>query len=118
MTITVNGQNVPALCDLSIEPIQVGTQSRVASGRMVFDIVAIKQRISLQWLAMTETNLKHLFDTFSMTAIHVLNYPDPQGVSGRQTINVKVINRRNGRLRTTSGGIRYWTDIVIELEEQ
>lgn len=114
MIIKLNGVRIKDPTDWDVEEYKLTKAGRVASGKMVMDVVAKKRKFVLSYNVLSGTHLKTIRDIlYSDASFFTLEYED-NGVLQTATVYVGAIKRK--RFRTD--GVWYWKDVEFALIEQ
>jgi len=100
---------------LTFREFDISKRNRVASGKMVGDVIATKKRIDVTWKMLKDDEFKLILDTIRANKPYFqVEYPGP---GGQQTMICY-----NGDISATMGskinGVRYWEEVTIPFIEQ
>lgn len=107
--LKLNDVTVKSPSRLLINPIEIGTKERTASGLTVYDRVGRKKRLDIQWRFLTSAELNLIFTNTNMGFFNV-EYPGPSGV---ETMTCYTEHFEAGMLRPDG-----WEDTRLELMER
>ena len=113
--IKIAGTLVTTPSELKVGRFDITKSNRTASGKMVMELIATKQRVDCAWKMVTDTELQIIIDTITANKpFFSLEYPDAG--------ETKTITCYSGDIVTslwhTKNGIRYWDDVSIGFIEQ
>ena len=107
-----NESEIPAPDSFDIDPIKIERSARMTSGKLVTDIVAIKNRFTLKYHLLTSTDKATFLAEYVKNSF--LSFKYLEGAS-EKTATVKFMSfPRKLALQSPE----YWKDITIVLEEQ
>ncbi len=102
--------------ELKVGTFRITKSERLASGKMVMEIVAVKRRLDLSYTIIRDTDLKQILDLLASKVFHDVVYPDPEnGEAAAITVYVGDTGQQAGQ---KVDGTRYWLDVSISLIEQ
>jgi len=102
--------------ELKVGIFRLSKAERLASGKMVMDIIATKRRLDLSWEIIEDNELQKILDLLDSRVFHKVVYPDPQ--SGEEYPITAYVGDINQEIFQERGGIRYWRDVSMALIEQ
>jgi len=113
--LKIAGTQVKAPTELIVGRFDISKSDRVASGKMVMEIIATKRRVDVVWKYIKDGELETILDTITANKpFFTLEYPDAGGS--------KTITCYSGDIMTglwhTVGGVRFWQDVNIAFIEQ
>jgi len=113
--LKIAGTTVAAPSELKVGRFDISKSDRVASGKMVMEIIATKRRVDVVWGMLPDDKLTTIIDTITANKpFFTLEYPDAGGT--------KTMTCYSGDIMTglwyTVGGVRYWQDVSIAFIEQ
>lgn len=85
MIIKIDGTQIKSPHKIKYGKFRLSKSGRIASGKMVMDIIAIKTRIDLTWLAINGDQLKSILDLLNANTFYQLEYPDPDDNTNQST---------------------------------
>lgn len=110
----LDGKKIKTPTDFDFEHYKLSKSGRVASGRMVMDIVAKKRKFLFRYSVLSGPQLQAIMDILdSDKAFYELSYP---WNGKRETAIVYPGAIKGKRFRTD--GIWYWTNVSFDLIEQ
>jgi len=116
MPMYIDGVKIKTPTELKVGIFRLSKAERLASGKMIMDIIAIKRRLDLSWEIIEDSELQTILNTLDTKVFHEVSYPDPQnGESHTITAYVGDINQQIFQQR---GGKRYWQKVSMSLIEQ
>ena len=114
--LTVGGAAMPSPSEMKVAVFEIGSgEVRSASGALVKDVSAVKQRLSLRWAHLTPVELGNLLGAVS-GAFFEAEYPDPVTAAARTAV-FRAGECSAGVLRMV-GGEPVWTDVSMEWIER
>jgi len=113
--LKIAGTTVATPAELKIGRFDISKSDRVASGKMVMEIIATKRRVDVVWKYIKDGELETILDTITANKpFFTLEYPDAGGS--------KTITCYSGDIMTglwhTKNGVRYWEEVTIPFIEQ
>ncbi len=72
-------QEIPAPISMSVQPVEIARQDRVASGRKVKDIIAIKNNYQLTYKGLSAATMKIFADIYKKGEAASFIYDDSEG---------------------------------------
>ena len=113
--LKIAGMTVATPSELKVGRFDISKSDRVASGKMVMEIIATKRRVDVVWKYIKDDELQTIIDTITANKpFFTLEYPD---AGGTQTMTCYSGDIMTG-LWHTVGNIRYWQDVSIGFIEQ
>jgi hypothetical protein len=113
--LKIAGTTVAAPAELKVGRFDISKSDRVASGKMVMEIIATKRRVDVVWGMLPDDKLATIIDTITANKpFFTLEYPD---AGGSQTMTCYSGDIMTG-LWHTVGGVRYWEEVTIPFIEQ
>ena len=113
--LKIAGTTVAAPSELKVGRFDISKSDRVASGKMVMEIIATKRRVDVVWKYIKDDELQIIIDTITANKpFFTLEYPD---AGGTQTMTCYSGDIMTG-LWHTKNGVRYWEDVSIGFIEQ
>lgn len=113
--LKIAGMTVATPSELKVGRFDISKSDRVASGKMVMEIIATKRRVDVVWKYIKDDELQIIIDTITANKpFFTLEYPD---AGGTQTMTCYSGDIMTG-LWYTVGGVRYWQDVSIAFIEQ
>lgn len=114
MDIRINGITVATPTNYRVERYKITQAERTASGDMVMDVIAKKRKFTLEYAAITGSEMNRILDILDTdAAFFELSYPD-RGVISTATVYVGSINQTLHR----TDGDWIWTDVEFALIER
>ena len=109
--VTVKTPSLP----LKFGEFDITNRRRVASAKMVGDIIATKRRIDVTWKMISDNDLNLILDTIrSNKPYFTIEFPVPGGQAEMTCYNGDI----NASMWHTKNGIRYWEEVSIPFIEQ
>ena len=113
--IKIAGVTVKTPSELKVGRFDITKSNRTASGKMVMELIATKQRVDCAWKMVTDTELQIIIDTITANKpFFSLEYPD---VGGQKTMTCYA-GDINTTMWHTKAGVRYWEEVQIPFIEQ
>ncbi len=113
--LKIAGTIVATPAELKVGRFDISKSDRVASGKMVMEIIATKRRVDVVWKYIKDDELQTIIDTITANKpFFTLEYPD---AGGTQTMTCYAGDIMTG-LWHTVGNTRYWQDVSIGFIEQ
>lgn len=116
MIIKVDGTTIKSPHKIKYGKFRLSKSGRIASGKMVMDIIAKKTRIDLTWLAISGDHLKAILDLLDANTFYQVEYPDPENPDAQTTKTMYVGDIAADLWRTE--GKRVYRDITLPFIEQ
>ena len=113
MSHSIDGTTIPTPQTFNVSSFDIKRESRLASGRLVVDVVATKKSFSLTWVDLTGTEMDSLLNLLYANTFLDYTYPDETG-SDTATVTKGDVPRE---LWVNYDGKRY-RGIQVELIEQ
>lgn len=114
MIIKINGVQIKNPTSWDVEEYKLTKAGRVASGKMVMDVVAKKRKFNLSYDVLSGKDLEMIRNIlYSDDSFYTLEYED-NGQIRSAIVYVGAITRK--RFRTD--GVWYWKDVQFSLIEQ
>lgn len=111
----INGVTIKTPTELKVGVFRITKSERLASGKMVMEVIAIKRRLDMRWEIITDVELQKIMNTLESRVFHTVTYPDPQkGENATITAYAGDINYDVWQ----KVGNRYWQNVSISLIEQ
>lgn len=102
--------------ELKVGVFRLSKSNRVASGKMVMEIIAIKRRLDLKWSIISDTDLQQVMGILDSGVFHTVEYVDPK--SGETATITAYVGDINQTAWQKLGSTRYWKDVALALIEQ
>jgi len=113
--LKIAGVPIKTQTGIKISLIDIERTERVASGKLVAEIIATKRQLDISWKMIPDSEYKLILDTIiANKPFFTLEYPD---AGGAKTIVCKASNII-ASLWHTVGGIRRWEEVQISFIEQ
>ena len=116
MPMTIDGVQIKTPTELKVGIFRLSKAERLASGKMVMDIIATKRRLDLSWEIIEDNELQKILDLLDSRVFHTVVYPDPQ--SGEEYTITAYVRDINQEIFQKRGGVRYWRGVTLALIEQ
>jgi len=114
ISLTLNGTPIKTPTSFNISRFKLSKAERVASGKMVMDIVARKRKFSLSYTVLSGADLKTILDILDTdTAFFAFTYTDEDGAAKSATVYPGAIAQ--DKFRSTPW---YWKNVKFDLIEQ
>lgn len=112
--LTINGQNIPVPSRFTISHYKLSKAGRVASGKMMMDIIARKKTFSFQYEVLNGANIKVLLSLLDTNEAFVeFTYRDDDEEIKTATVYPGAISRDAFRSSPW-----YWKNVQFDLIEQ
>lgn len=111
MIIKIDGTTIKSPHKIKYGKFRLSKSGRIANGDMVMDIIAIKTRIDLTWLAIRGSHLKIILDLLEANTFYSIEYPDPEDTTV-QTTKTMYVGDVNTEL-VIPDGERIYKDFTI-----
>ena len=113
--IKIAGVTVKAPSEIKVGRFDITKSNRAASGKMMMDIIAAKQRVDCVWKMVTDNELKSIIDTITANKpFFSLQYPDAGGSKSMTCYAGDIVTS----LWHTKNGVRYWEEVQVPFIEQ
>lgn len=114
--ITIGGTAVasPKSMEVGIQDID-GKSERNAAGTLIRDRIAVKRKLSLEWPALTTTQISTILQAVSPVFFSV-TYLDPQ--SGNNDTRTFYVGDRSAPVAIVKGSTYWWEGLKFDLIEQ
>lgn len=116
MAVTLNSVQIADPSNTGITKFRIEKSARTASGRLVTDIVAYKRRVTLDWGAISEPDLKQIMDIMEQNTFAAMTCPDPQS-GDSLSLNVTVEGDITATRSLVINGVRHWEGAQIAFVE-
>lgn len=114
MDIWLGETKIPEPSTFNVTEFDIVREGRVASGKLVMDVIATKKRFTLGYNYLTGPEMDAILTEYDRRTFLVLKYTDRAGVD--QSYTVKFVEVPRALLFDV--GDWSWRDITLQLEEQ
>ncbi len=117
-TWMIASNDLPDPGAFKVTKFPIGSDQRLANGRMVTDIVCYKRKFEISWPSITWNYLSPIFTLYDASSFFIFTYPD-RGAQA-QTATVKIANAPDAMLKYIETAANDWVfyDFALVLEEQ
>jgi len=113
--LKIAGTQVKAPTELKVGRFDISKSDRVASGKMVMEIIATKRRVDVVWKYIKDSDLQTIINTITANKpFFTLEYPDAGGSKTMTCYSGDILTG----LWHTKNGVRYWEEVTIPFIEQ
>jgi len=116
MLITLDGTTIKSPTGLKYGIFRLSKSGRLASGKMIMDVIAIKRRIDLTWASIQGNHLGDIIDLLDAKVFYTITFPDPKVAGGMASMSAYVGDVNLDFFR--SDGNRVWKDVTLPFIEQ
>jgi len=113
----IAGTEIPEPKPFEISEFDIKQEQRLASGKMIIKVVAVKKRFSCTWSALEKSDLATLLAAFRASdKFFTFTYAD-EGATQTATVRIEDVNRSLDLIRTDRDKDLY-RGVTVVLEEQ
>ena len=117
-TWMIDGNDLPDPGAFKETRFPIGSDQRLANGRLVTDIVCYKKKFELSWPVIQWSYIDPIFTLYEASEFFTFTYPG-EGTTGK-TATVKIVNAPGEMLQFLEAAAddSTYTDFTLVLEEQ
>lgn len=113
--LKIAGVAVAAPSEVKVGRFDLTKSERMASGRMVMEIIATKRRVDVAWKYLTDSELDTIISTITANKpFFTVQFPDAGGNTTMTCYSGDITTS----LWHTRNGVRYWEEVSIAFIEQ
>jgi hypothetical protein len=116
--ITIDGHAMPEPQKLDIGFQEIGKTERLASGRMVADIVTTKKTFTMTWPFIHWSDLQYINEVFLAGDFVTMLYPYGGVLANSAVVKIMDVGPESLRYVETAADDWMYTDITVTAEEQ